>query len=184
MEQYFTFGAILLILLGSTWQYVRLKKLSRRVIIADYALKQSHVSLKWTGFILPGLLLFAGLYEVVNMFLVLAAVVLLVSTLSEWLLTSKYKYDSFTIRDYILTKNEFKCKDFNLEELSSIDFLPFSDCFKLKFLGGQSLSIHRPSFSKESLTTFLNLAICKSRLSIAISEDAKSKIYVSDIASV
>lgn len=182
MEQYYTFGIILLLVIGSTWQYVRLKRLSERIIIADYSLKKSRLILEWTKFILPGIFLCAGLYGDISMFLVLTAVSLFISTIVEWLLTSRYEYDAFTIRENILTMNEFKTKNFNLEELTIIDFLPFGDSFKLKFMGGQSLSIHRPDFKKESLATFLNIAIGKSKLHIAISDDAKSKICISETA--
>ena len=184
MEQYYTLGIILLIVIGSTYQYVKLKRLSIRNIIADYSLRPSHFSLKWTSFILPALILFAGLYRDVSMFLVLCAVFLFISTIVEWLLKSKYEYDAFTIRNNILTMNEFNTKDFNLEELTKIDFLPFSDSFKLRLKGGQSLSIHRPSFETESLATFLNIAIEKSQLVVAISDDAKTKIYISRASSV
>ncbi|CAN5799723.1 hypothetical protein BH11BAC3_BH11BAC3_12160 [soil metagenome] len=183
MEQYFTFGIILLIVTGSTWQYVRLKRLSERKIIADYSLRQSRSSLKWTKFILPTIFLCSGLYGSISIFLVLTAALLFISTIVERLLTSKYEYDAFTIRGDILTMNEFKTKDFNLEELTIIDFLPFGNSFKLKFKNGQSLSIHRPDFQNESLIIFLNIAIGKSKLQVVISDDAKSKIYISETAS-
>ena len=183
MEQYTSLGMIFLIAIGSTWQFVKLKRLSARNIIADYSLQPSHFSLKWTSFILPALILFAGLYRDISMFLVLCAVLLFISTVLEWLLKSKYEYDAFTIRNNILTVNEFNTKDFNLEELANIDFLPFSDSFKLKFRGGGSLSIHRPSFQTESLTKFLNIAITKSQMVVAISDDAKMKIYIYKVAS-
>lgn len=161
MEQYFTFGIILLIALGSTWQYVRQKTLSQRVIVADYSLKQLHFPVKWTKFILPALILVAGLYGDISVFLVLTAALLSVSTIVEWLLNSKYEYKPFIIQGNILIMNEYKIKEFNLEQLAGIVFLPFVDSLKLKFMDGKSLSIHRPDFQKEYLTTFLSIAIGK-----------------------
>jgi hypothetical protein len=184
MEQYYTLGIILIMVISSTYQYVKLRRLSLRNIIADYSLRSSHVSLKWTSFILPALVLFAGLYRDVIIILVLCAAFLFISTIVEWLLKSKYKYDAFTIRNSILTVNDYNTKDFNLEELTKIDFQSFSDSFKLKFKGGRSLSIYRPSFQKESLATFLNIAIEKSLLAVVISDDAKTKINISMTSSV
>jgi len=180
MEQYYTFGIILLIVLASTRHYIRLRRISSRKIISDYSLKQSHFSLSWTQFILPIILLIIGLYGDVSIFMISLGASLLITTLVEWVLTRKYVYDAFAISGNNLISNEFKTKAFNLEELTIIDFLPFGDILKLKFKDGQSLSIHRPDFKKESLAAFLNMAIEKSKLHVVISDDAKSKIHMSE----
>ncbi len=104
---------------------------------------------------------------------------LLFSMIVEWLLNQKYVYDAFAISGDNLISNEFRIKTFNLQELTTIDFLPFSDSLQLKFQGGQSISIHRPDFDKESLSNFFKKAVEKSKLYVVISDDAKSKFSVS-----
>lgn len=176
VERYYYLVMILLLTVGSAWQYRRLKRLSERVTVADYTLKQTRYKLTWTKFISPAILLFSSLYESINFALLLCAVFFFFSTIIEWLLNSKYGYDAYVIRGNILVRNELKKIDFNLEELTIIDFLPFTDAFKLKFKGGQSVSISSAGFKKEALYKFLNIAIGKSKLPVSIADDAKSKI--------
>jgi hypothetical protein len=136
-------------------------------------------SLNWTQFILPAILLVIGLYGNVSLFMVSMGASLFVSTIVEWVLSKRYVYNAFLIFGDTLISNDFKTKNFNLQELTIIDFLPFSDSLQLKFQGGESISIHRPDFDKDSLSTFFNKAIEKSKLYVAISDDAKSKISAS-----
>ena len=179
MEHYYTIGIILLLVFAMTWHYIRLRRISLRQIESDYALKQLRFSLNWTQFIFPTIVLGIGLYGNVSLFMVSMGVSFFVSTIVQWLLTKRYVYDAFLISGDTLVSNDFKTKNFNLQELTIIDFLPFSDSLQLKFQGGQSLSIHRPDFDKDSLSTFFNKAIEKSKLYVAISDDAKSKISAS-----
>ena len=178
MELYYTIGIILLLAFAVTWHYIRLQRISGRHIESDYALRQFHSSLNWTQFILPTFFLGIGLYGKVSLFIVSFGASLFVSIIVEWALTQKYEYDAFVIAGDNLISNDFKLKYFNLQELTMIDFLPFSDSLQLKFQGGQSISIHRSDFSKDSLSSFFNVAIDKSKLPVVISDDAKSKIQV------
>jgi len=179
MEPYYIIGIILLLAFAMTWHYIRLRRISERQIKSDCALKQLRFSLNWTQFILPAILLGIGLYGNVSLFMVSLGASLFVSTIVEWLLTKRYVYDSFVISGDNLISNDFKLKNYNLQELTIINFLPFSDTLQLKFQGGQSLSIHRPDFDKDSLSSFFNKAIEKSKLYVVISDDAKSKFLAS-----
>lgn len=176
MEKYYTLIVVILIVLGWVWQYVKIKRLSERNIISDYSLKQPRIKLNLTNFVLPAIMLFAGLYEDINAFLVTCAALLIISAVVECVLSSKYGYDAFSIKDNNLSLNDFKIKNFNLEELVSVDHKPFSDSFQLKFKNGHSVSIYRRGFQNKTLNTFLKLAINKSKLQVSISEDAASKI--------
>ena len=176
MEPYYIIGIILLLTFAMTWHYVRLQRISGRRIESDYTLRQFRFSLNWTQFILPTIFLGIGLYEKVSLFFVSIGASLFISIIIEWVLTRKYEYDAFIISGENLISNDFKLKNFNLQELKMIDFLPFTDSLKLKFQGGQSISIHRPDFNKDSLSSFINAAIEKSKLHVVISDDAKSKI--------
>ena len=161
METYYTIGIILLLAFAVTWHYIRLQKISRRHIESDYALRQIHSSLNWKQFIVPSIFFGLGLYGKVNAFIISLGATLFVSIIVEWVLTQKYDYDVFAICGDILVCNDFKIKNFNLQELAIIDFLPFSDSLQLKFQGGQSVSIHRANFDKDSLSIFFQKAIGK-----------------------
>jgi hypothetical protein len=76
-----------------------------------------------------------------------------------------------------MVQNNYNVKKLNLEELTIIDFSPWIDSFKLKFDDGQSVLIHRPEFDKTLLADFVKIAIEKSKFSVVIVDDAKSKIY-------
>ena len=179
MEPYYIIGFIVLLGFAMIWHYIRLRRISERKINSDYSLKQVRFSLSWTQFILPTIFLVIGLYGKLSLLLTSMAVSLIVSILVEWALMKRYVYDAFIIAGDNLISNDFKTKIFNLQELTIIDFLPFSDSIQMKFKGGQSISIHRPDFDKDSLSEFLNKAIVKSKLYVVISDDVKSKISIS-----
>jgi len=179
MVHNFIIGIILLLVFAMTWHYIRLRRISKRHIKSEYSLKQVRFSLSWTQFILPTILLSIGFYGNDSLFMISLGASLLFSMIVEWLLNQRYVYDAFAISGDNLISNEFRLKTFNLQELTIIDFLPFSDSLQLKFQGGQSISIHRPDFDKDSLSTFFNKAIEKSKLYVVISDDAKTKISVS-----
>ena len=183
MEHYYTLIFILAIAFGLSWHYLRLKRISARQITSDYCLKQIQFSLSWTQFILPTIFLIIGLYGEVSVFIVSLGTTLFISVIVEWILTRNFVYDAYVISGNNIIRNGLKIKEFNLQELTIIDFLPFSDSLKLKFKDGQSLSIHRPNFQTDSLIIFLKVAIEKSKFYVAISDDAKSKIYIEETTS-
>ena len=179
METYYIIGIIFLLVFALTWHYIRLRRILARQIKSDYSLSQVRNSLSWTQFILPAIFVCIGLYGNVSVFMISIGASLLVSTIVDWVLTKRFVFDAFVISGDNLISNDFKIKSFNLQELTIIDFLPFSDRLELRFQGGQSLSIHRPDFDKESLIVFFTKAIERSKLYVAISDDAKTKISVS-----
>lgn len=169
---------ILLFAFSLIWHYIRLQRISGRKIISDFALPQIRFPLKWTQFILPTIFMGIGLYGKASLFILSGSVSIFVYIIVEWQLTQKYKYDAFVISGDNLISNDFKLKTFNLQELTMVDFLPFSDSLQLKFQDGRSISIHRSDFDKGLLSSFFNAAIGKSKLHVLISDDAQSKIQV------
>ena len=179
MDPFYNIGIILLLVFALTWHYIRLRRISSRQIHSDYTLRQINRTLNWTQFILPTTLLGVGLFGNISVLMISLALSLFVSTIVEWVLTKKFVFDSFVIAGDNLISNDFKIKSFNLQALTIIDFLAFSDCLRLKFQGGQSVLIHRPDFDKKSLNIFFTKAIERSKKNVEISDDAKSKIYAS-----
>ena len=178
METLYTTIITLTIGLSLIWQFLRLTRMSSRKIISDITLKPLLNSLNWKSFLLPTLSLGFGLYPPISSLLISLGVILAIFTVIDWLLNQKYKYVSYSICGSTLVQNYFNLNEFDLRELTIVNFLPFHDSFKLKFRDGKSVSIHRHDFDKESLVLFLKTAIEKSKSVVVISEDAKSKIYV------
>lgn len=162
---------------GILWQFISIKKIAGRIFKSDYPLVKSAPSKGWKQFVMPTGFLIIGLINPVHLFLVAMALFLFLTTVAYQWWFSKYQYQSLIVQGHHLISNQFKVKTFNLEELISIGFLPWSDSFRLNFEHGQSLSIQRSEFEKDSLNGFLKTVISFSQFNVVIHEDAKSKIY-------
>jgi len=177
MNNYFYILCFVLMSAGVLWQFISIKKMAGRKFISDYRLEKSAPLTGWNRFVMPTGFLIIGFINPVNPFLVAMALFLFPTIIADQWWFSKYKYQSLVLQGSHLISNQFKVKTFNLEELISIGFLPWSDSFRLNFEHGQSLSIQRSEFEKESLIGFLKTLIRLSKFTVVIHEDAKSKIY-------
>ena len=167
--------ALTLVAIG--WQFYSLKKIAARKFTSDYCLLKSGSSTGWKRFFIPTVFLIISLIPPVNHFLVVVTLAFYLSIVADQWWFSKYKYQYLILQGSNLISNRFKIKTFNLEELTSIGFLPWSDSFRLNFQNGQSLSIQRGEFENDSLNEFLKKSISLSQFNVAIHEDAKSKMY-------
>lgn len=157
-------------------QFYSLKKISGRKFASDYSLGNLGPSTVWKRLIIPTVLLIIGVIPPVNHFLKVMPLAFYLSIIADQWWFSKYKYQSLILQGNNLISNRFKIKSYNLEELTSIGFLPWSDSFRLNFQHAQSLSIQRGEFENDSLNEFLKKSISLSQFNVVIHEDAKSKI--------
>lgn len=166
---------------ASLWNYVRLKKMSNREIVSDYYLRLHPAALSWRGFAVPAILLIAGLIGDISIFIVSLAAASSIIVLLDWALTRRFVYDYYLISGNNLIRNGFNIKEFDLQELTMVDFSPFSDSLKLTFKNGKSIQIPRQYFNSTNLIIFIKMAIERSCLDVVIPDDARSKIYVEDV---
>ena len=176
MNIYFFIIVFVIFLVALGWQFYCLKKMSSREFTSDYSLRNLGPSTDWKRFLIPTVILIISLIPPVNHFLVVMAFVFCISKFADQWWFSKYKYQSLMLEGSNLICNRFRVKIFNLKELTSIGFLPWSDSFRLSFQHGQSLSIQRGEFENDSLNEFLKKSISLSQFNVVIHEDAKSKI--------
>ena len=84
---------------------------------------------------------------------------------------------TYLINGSKLIYNSWSVKEFDLNELKSIRFMPFKDSFKLAFQKNKYLVINRQLFDNYQLSNFIQTAIQLNSNKIEIDEDAKNKIY-------
>ncbi|MBP6430588.1 MAG: hypothetical protein KA319_02390 [Ferruginibacter sp.] len=154
------------------------KKVSSRVFDFDFAIEEKRNELSWKTFIWVVFLLIIILTNWSDIGFTIFSIFSISVLFYEYLLAKKINYKSYLIRDTKLIYNGWYVKEFDLEELESIHFLPFTDSFKLFFKNKKTIVIARNVFDKNILANFIQKVIQLSSKKIEIEQDAMTKIYV------
>ncbi|MBK7308862.1 MAG: hypothetical protein IPI88_18855 [Chitinophagaceae bacterium] len=177
MNTYFYIVAISLSVVLILGNFYTKKKATSRNFAFDYAIEEKRLRVSWKTFILPAVFFLLSFIKGIDIAMVLFSIILLLAISLDIFQSKKQKHKSYLIRGTKLIYNGWRVKEFELIELESIRFLPFSDSFKLIFKTNKSIVIPRLLFDRNILSNFIQKAIQFSPGKIKIDEDAKTKIY-------